>query len=200
MSWRLTAVFCAAALGLLDRSAGQENARLTFQAKVSDLLLQTGSYARNKRPDDTVQVILPGHLVAPPRAVPLTQRADAKWTTPEFVVDSIRSASTAGIAAWIVENFAPADQAEVRKLLGNPAMAKQNQDYYRTLIKAEITASVALRGYTVLVVREESSGAAVRVVPVTLVKTPAGWKQTNALSKDETFDVLWAAVRSGTMQ
>lgn len=31
---------------------------------------------------------------------------------------------------------------------------------------------------------------------MTLAKTGAGWKQTNVLSADETFDVVWAAVRA----
>ncbi len=199
MSWRLIAAVCVAALGL-DRSASQDSARLTFQAKVSDLLLETGSFARNKRPNDTVRITLPGHRIAPPRGVQLIHRAEAKWTSPEFVVESIRSANTVGDAPWIIENFTPADQAEVEKLLSDPAVAKRNQDYYKTLSKAEITALVELRGYTVVFVREESSQGEVRTVPMTLVKTPAGWKQTNALSKDETFDVLWAASRNGTVQ
>jgi len=107
MFWRLVAVVGLAALGS-EWSTGQETIRLTFQAKVSDLLLETGSFARNQRPDDTVQVTLPGHRIAPPRAVPLIRRAEAKWIAPEFVVDSIRSADTVGDAPWIIENFAPA--------------------------------------------------------------------------------------------
>ena len=56
----------------------------------------------------------------------------------EFVVESIRSANTVGDAPWIIENFTPADQAEVETLLSDPAVAKRNQDYYKTLSKAEI--------------------------------------------------------------
>jgi len=199
MSRRLIAAVGLMALGLV-RSGGQESGRLIFQAKVSDLLLGAGSLARNKAPNDTVRITLPGHRVLPPRAVPLIRRADAKWDSPEAVVESIRSANTAGDATWILENFAPGDQAEVSKLLGEPDVAKRNLDYYKTVSKSDVTALIEFRSYTILLVREETSGTAVRTVPMTFVKTPTGWKQTNALSKDETFDVVWAASRNGTMQ
>ena len=185
---------------VLQPGAGQESSSLTFEANVSDLGLQTGSFARNKKPDDTVQVRLPGHRIAPPRTVLLIRRADAKWASPESCVDSIRSANTAGDAAWILENFAPGDQADVRKLVGEPDLARRNQDYYKSVSKAEIIALVELGAYRIAVVREETVQAKATVVPLTMVKTPAGWKQTNALAKDETFDVLWAAVRNGGMQ
>ncbi|HYL34682.1 MAG TPA: hypothetical protein VEV17_02075 [Bryobacteraceae bacterium] len=196
---RLVGALMVAAV-VLQPGAGQESSRLTFEAKVSDLGLQTGSFARNKKPDDIVQVTLPGHKIAPPRAVPLIRRADAKWASPESCVDSIRSANTAGDAAWILENFAPGDQADVRRLVSDPDLAKRNQDYYKSVSKAEIMALVDLREYRVAVLREETVQAKAVVVPLTMVKTPAGWRQTNALSKDETFDVLWAAVRSGGMR
>jgi hypothetical protein len=195
----LRVLIALAGMALLPVSAAraQGPGRLTFRARVSELGLQTGSYAKSKRPDDCAEVALPGRLNQPPLSVALVDRKAADWSTPERAMASIRSANTAGDAAWILENFSPDAQAGVRSLLAEPATAQRNRDYYKTIQKLEITGSVELRGYTLLLSREERGGGEARVVPVTLTKTAAGWKQTNALSADETFDVVWAAVRSG---
>ena len=178
----------------------QDAARLTFGALVSELGRQTGSFAKNKRPEDSVSVTLPGRLFDPPHAVALIERSQADWSTPERVIASIRSANTAGDPEWIVQNFVPAERAGIQKMLADSAIAKRNQDYYKSVRKVDITGSAQLRDLTIVFVREESGPGAALVVPVTLVKTSSGWKQTNRLSSDETFDVVWMALRSGTVK
>jgi len=113
---------------------------------------------------------------------------------------SIRSANTAGDREWILENFPPDEQADLRPLLDDAKLVKLNQDHYRAVRGLEITGSAELRGYTVLFTREELGEGRVRVVPVTLARTPSGWKQTNALSADEMFDVVWTALRAGKIR
>lgn len=183
---------------LLLRLYAQDAARLTFRSLVSELGRQTGSFAKNKRPDDSVSVTLPGRLFDPPHAVALIGRSQAGWSTPDRVIASIRSANTVGDPEWIVQNFVPAERAGIQKMLADSAIAKRNQDYYKSVRKVDITGSAQLRGLTIVFVREESDAA--RVVPVTLAKTSSGWKQTNILSNDDTFDVVWMALRSGTVK
>ena len=178
------------------RAVGQDTSRLTFNARVSDLCLQDGSRAKNKHRDDCVEVALPGRLDSQPLAIPLIERKAADWSTPERALASIRSANTVGQKEWLVENFTADERPRVRAELDDPAMVKRSVDYYTTIRKAEITGSAELRGYTLVFTREETSAGTVRIVPVTLRKTASGWKQTNALSADETFDVVWAALRT----
>lgn len=85
-------------------------------------------------------------------------------------------------------------------MLGDSAIAKRNQDYYKTVRKVDITGSAQLRDLTILFVREESDAGKALVLPITLAKTTSGWKQTNILSDDDTFDVVWMALRSGTVK
>src|SRR5437867_298470 len=87
------------------RAVGQDTSRLTFKARVSDLWLQDGSRAKNKRRDDCVEVVLPGRLDSPPLVIPLIERLAADWRTPERALASIRSANTVGQKEWLVENF-----------------------------------------------------------------------------------------------
>ena len=177
-------------------AVGQDTGRLTFRAPVSELWLQASSYARNKRPGDCVEVVLPGRLDQPPLPVALTGRQAANWTTPEAAMASIRSANTAGDRDWILENFVKDEHAGLRAQVDDPVLLKRNLDYYKTIRTVEITGSAQLRGYTIVFIREEPDAGAARIVPVTLMKTASGWKQTNALSADETFDIVWAALRA----
>jgi hypothetical protein len=190
----------ASAAAMLLPLSAQETGRLTFRALVSELGRQTGSFAKNKRPEDSVAVTLPGRLFDPPHSVAMIERSQADGSTPERVIASIRSANAAGDPEWIVQNFVPAERAEIRKMLADSAIAKRNQDYYKTVRKVGITGSAQLRDLTILFVREESDAGTARVVPVTLVKTSSGWKQTNVLSNDDTFDVVWMALRYGTVK
>ena len=181
-------------------AAGQDTGRLIFRAEVSKLWLQTGSYAKTRRPGDCVEVTLPGRPTRPPLPVALIERRAADWSAPERALASIRSANTAGDREWILQNFPPDEQADLRPLLDDAKLVKLNQDHYRAIRGLEITGSAELRGYTVLLTREDLGEGRVRGVPVTLARTPSGWKQTNALSADETFDVVWAALRAGMIR
>jgi len=193
---RLAGVLAALLLPVFAQDAG----RLTFRVLVSDLGRQTGSFAKNKRPEDLAIVTLPGRLFDPPHSISLIERSRADWSTPESVIASIRSANTAGDPEWIVQNFVPAERAGVQKMLADPAIAKRNSDYYKSVRKVDVTGSTQLRNVTIMFVREESDGGKGIVLPVTLTKTSSGWKQTNILSSDDTFDVVWMALRSGSVK
>jgi len=182
-------------------AAGQDARRLIFRAEVSELWLRaSSSYAKDRRPGDCVEVALPGRLNRPPLPVVLIERRAADWSAPERALASIRSANTAGDREWILQNFPPDEQAHIRPLLDDAVLVKRNQEHYRAILGLEITGSAELRGYTVLLTREELGEGRTRTVPVTLAKTASGWKQTNALSADETFDVVWAALRAGKIR
>src|SRR5207249_4500161 len=79
----------------------------------------------------------------------------AAWIAPERALASIRSANTAGDREWILQNFPPDEQAHIRPLLDDAALVKRNQEHYRAILGLEITGSAELRGYIVLLTREE---------------------------------------------
>ena len=175
----------------------QQIGRLTFRAQVSQLPLQNNPLARNKRPEDFVEITLPGLLRNPPLAVELIPKAQADWSTPEHAMASIRSANTAADADWILLNFVPAERSGVHEMIRDPEVFQRNTDYHRSVRKAEITGSAIYGKFIIIFLHEESEAGQARTVPVTLTRTASGWKQTNALSKDSTFDVVWTALRNG---
>ena len=175
---------------------GQDAGRLLFRARVSDLWLQTSSYAKNRHPDACLEVALSGRLHHPPVSVGLIERSAADWSTAERAMESIRSANAAGDRGWLIDNFVTKERSDLISLLDDSAIIKRNQDHYRSIQALEITGSAELRGHTVLFTRQMLTDALIRIAPATLVKTTSGWRQTNALSRDEAFDVVWAALRA----
>lgn len=47
------------------------------------------------------------------------------------------------------------------------------------------------RGSPRMIVREHRKDGSLEVHPVTLKKTAAGWRATNALAADDTLDLVW---------
>jgi len=164
------------------------------------VLSLAGSYARNKGPGDCVEVELPGRLNQSPVSVGLVERSAADRSTPERALESVRSANTAGDRGWILENFVAEERKDLASLVDDPGVLARSQDRFRSIQTMEITGSAELRGYTVLFAWETLTERRVRIVAATFAKTASGWRQTNALSSDEAFDVVWAALRADKVQ
>jgi hypothetical protein len=184
-------------LSLSSSLLGQQTPRLTFRAPASQLQQENNSLAKNKSPEDLVEVTLPGRLHNPPLPIHLIQKTQADWSTPESAMASIRSANTAGDSDWILLNFVPEERQKLQKLMRDPAVFHKNTEYYSSVQKAEITGWAEYGKFKIVFLREESAAGKGRIAPVTLTRTPSGWKQTNALSGDDTLHLVWAALTSG---
>jgi hypothetical protein len=170
--------------------------RVSFEAKVSNLR-QTNSLAKGKGPDDLVEVVLPGRLFTPPVAPKHVQRSEADWSTPENAMASILSANMEGDVSWIVENFVPAEHEQAGKQFIDPKAAGRISVYYRGIGIIEMTGQAEVRGFIVVFLRAIDEDGDPNFLTVTLAKTPTGWRQTDALAKDDTFEVIATAVRTG---
>lgn len=184
-----------AAIGLCCCGTGSD--RLTFQAKVSDLRKHGNALANQKLPADAVEVTLRGRLLRTPAPVNLIPRSAADESTPEGAIASILSASTAGDGSWIVETFVPAEREQAIKLLSVPELAQRTRDYYRNVGQVAMMGWAEVRGFHLVLLRGTDGDGDTTLLNFTLVKTPSGWKQTNALSGDDTYDVVWAAFHTG---
>ncbi len=169
--------------------------RLTFSAKVSGLGLQSNSLAAGKSAGDTVEVILPGKRYFVPKPTPPIAREMANRSTPVQAASSDHFAFRSDDADWILENFAEADQEEVRGWLGDKRIREANSSYYSSLETMQIWGEAELQGYRLVFVRY--NGDKTNSAVLTFTETPGGWKRTNALKADETFDVVFASVRNG---
>lgn len=190
----LALAIVAAAIAQCDCGSGD---RLTFRVKAADFRRQSNSFVKNKPPDDLVEIALPGKLLNPAHAVNLISRGQADWSTTEQAAASAVSANTAGDASWIVECFVPAEREAVAKRLSNPAAAESARDYFRNLGKVSITGWTEVHGITVLFLQGRDDDGDATIITIALSKTPAGWKQTDALANDDTFDVVWTALHTG---
>ncbi len=185
------------AAALAQFSCRPHQDRLAFQVKVSDLRRPANALAKGKGPDDLVEVTLPGQLRRPPVPLPLVSRRDADWSTPERAAASVVSASLAGDVSWIAENFVRAEREKIRERLSDPAIASQTFAFFRNMGKVEMTGWAEVQVYRVIFLIGQDEDGDATVATVTLSKTDAGWRQTNALAEDDTFEVVWTALHTG---
>jgi len=165
--------------------------------KVSDFRRQSNSLIKNRQPDDTVEIALPGKLLNPATPVKLIPRAQADWSTTEHSAASIVSANTAGDIPWMVENYVPSDRPAFVKQLTDRSAAERVRAYYRNLGKISITGWTEIRGFTVLFLQGLDEDGDATLISIALSKTPSGWKQTDALQNDDTFELVWTALHTG---
>jgi hypothetical protein len=191
----LTALIAALAV-----SCGLRPDRVTIEAKAADLRKAGNSFATNKRPDDVVEIKLPGRMLEVPAVVKLVRRNEADWSTPESAAASILSANVAGDVPWILQSFVPAERSEALKQFADPVAVERGRESYAAMGKFVITGQAEIRGFTVVFVRGEEEDGDSSVFMVSLSKTPSGWKQTNALTQDDTLDVVSSALHTGTVQ
>ena len=171
--------------------------RLTFRAKVADVQHRANSFLKNKQPDDSVDITLPGKLLNPPAPLNLIRREQADWSTPEHAAESILSANSAGDGAWMVENFVPSEREGVSKRVSEPEVIRGTENYYRNLGKVSETCWTELRGFRVLFLQGLDADGDATLISITLSKTAEGWRQTDALAHDDTFEIVWTALHTG---
>jgi len=127
----------------------------------------------------------------------MVSRSSADWSAPERAAASIVSANLAGDVSWITDSYVSAERDEVRKQLSDPAAAQRTRDYFRSMGKVEMTGWVEVRGYRVVFLLGRDQDGDATFASITLSRTAAGWRQTNALAGDDTFEAVWAALHTG---
>ena len=192
-------LFLAAAAGcaILQLACGTRGDRLTFRVKVSDVQHQANSLLKNKQPDDYVEITLPGKLLNPATPVNLISRSQADWSTPEHAAASILSANAAGDPSWMIENYVPSEREAVSKRLSDPDVLRTTVSYYQDLGRTSMTGSAELRGFTLIFIQGLDEDGDATLLALVLSKTPTGWRQTDALAHDDTFEIIWTALHTG---
>ena len=173
---------------------------VTLQAKVADLRRSGSVFAKNKNPNDIVQLKLPGQVLDVPARVQLIRRDQADWSTPENAIASILSANAAGNVPWMLLNYVPAERNTALKQFSDPNAVERSRESYRAMEKFERTGWVQIREFRVTLVRGEDVDGDPTLMSVALLKTPAGWKQSDALANDDTLDMVVTALHTGTVQ
>ncbi len=172
---------------------------VVFRAQLKDLGQQLPHLDRGKKFEDTVEIALPGVLFDPPRELGVVSRDQVDRSTPEGAVRSDFSAWKADDAEWILANFAAGDQAALTGFLNDEAMRAGSKVGFAKLDSVFLWGVVRHQAYALALITYGQAEDRLRGLVATLVEEADGWKRSNALSADETLDLVWAAFRVGDM-
>ena len=177
-----------------QESATGADKEIVFRVRVSNVGLRNSSLVQGKQPTDFVEVKFPGQLYEPPkRFTPISKQA-ANWNTPIDAAVADFSAFKADDSDWILRDFVPEEQEDVRSILDNKDAHEQNKTTFGARTERDITGQVKYKQYVIVFTRDTGQD---HPVPLTFKQTSSGWKRTNALSHDEPFDIVFSALYNG---
>ena len=177
-----------------QKTAPVADQEILFRVRVSNVGLRNSSLVQGKPPTDFVELKLLGQLYdSPKHFTPISKQA-ANWNTPIDAAVADFSAFKADDSNWILADFVPEEEKNVRSLLNDKDAHQQNRRIFETRTERDITGQVKYEQYVIVFVRDTGQD---HPVPLTFKQTSSGWKRTNALSKDETFDIVFSALYNG---
>ena len=185
-----------AAAGLTQPARAGE---VVFRAQVKHLGVQLPHLDRGKKFEDAVEVVLTGELFEPPRRLGAVERAQADLSTPEAAARSDFSAWKADDAEWILANFAAADQAALAEFLDDAEMRAASKAAFAKQDSVFLWGVVDHGDYALVLITYGQGTERARGLTATLIEEAGAWKRTNALTADETLDLVWSAFRLGEM-
>jgi hypothetical protein len=175
-------------------SSAASDKQIAFSVKISDLGLQNNSLARGKQPTEWIEVHLPGQLYDPAKRFgPVTRKA-ANWTTPIDAAIADFSAFKADDANWILHDFVTQEKDAVSYVLNDKVTREKNRTLFKDRAERYVTGEANYKDYVFVFVRDTGQE---HPSPLTFALTGNGYKRTNALSGDETFDVVFSPLRNG---
>jgi len=93
----------------------------------------------------------------------------------------------------MIDSYLPSERSEH----SDPAAARHASDYYRNMGKIQMTGWAKVRAFTVVFLLGQDEDGDATVATITLANTDSGWRQTNAIAEDDTFEVIWTALHTG---
>jgi hypothetical protein len=172
--------------------------KLLFRVQIGDRGMKTDAISKGKTLGDYSEVTLPGALIKPPQKLAPVAKANAKFDTPVNAAAADFSAEKSDDADWIVSMFAPGDRADVKSMLADTAMRTRNRGIFAHKDARYVRGQANYKNYVLLFIVDGNLDNAPNVLA--FVKTPDGFRRTNALSADDTFDIVWSALRLGEVR
>ena len=172
--------------------------KLLFRVQIGDRGMKTDAISKGKTLTDYSEVTLPGSLIKPPLKLAPVAKANAKFDTPVNAAAADFSAEKSDDADWIVSMFAPGDRAGVKSMLADRAMRERNRGIFAHKDARYVRGQANYKNYVLLFIVDGNLDNAANVLA--FVKTPDGFRRTNTLSADDTFDIVWSALRLGEVK
>jgi len=175
-------------LALVCASANEGATQLVFEARVSDLAMSAIQIEKGKKPEDVLTVSLPGTLYDTPIKVIQAPKAQVDRSTPVKAAISDYFAYRANDADWIIHNWAPKEREQMKKMLAIPMIRERNKQMMDAKKSMEIWGEAHYKDYALVLVNY--NGAKEQGLVLTFKKIDGEWLRTNALSSDESMDVV----------
>lgn len=159
------------------------------------LSLITNQLDRGKKLEDPVEIVLPGTFTESPERLAAVDRAAADNSTPKAAVQSDLSAWRADDTEWIKSNFAAREQEALAKFLANEEIRKTSKTNFAKVEAVFLWGVVAHGDYRLALITYAQAEKREQGLVAAFIKEDGAWKRTNALSADETMDLVWTAFR-----
>jgi hypothetical protein len=172
--------------------------KLFFRVQIQNRAMQTDALEKGKTLTDYSEVTLPGALINPPQKLTPVAKANAKSDTPVSTAAADFSAEKDDDADWIVSLFAPRDRTDVKSMLADKRMRERNRGIFAHKAARYMRGHASYKEYVLLFISDGKPDNPPQVLA--MMKTPDGFRRTNALSNDYTFDIVCAALRLGEVK
>ncbi|GEM_PF-3208347 len=183
---------------------------LTFRAKIADLwfkhdglnddktLEKKKEDKKNKKnPPETVDISLQGEFYKNSKEVSIVSKKHIDRGTIEGLAESIFSAMKEGNLKWISENYVDEEEQHIKDAFKNKNDLKAAKHDFENIKAEYLIGHAVYKDYTLVFIEQEYNIGKKLIETVACRQTSDGWKMTNALGNDKTFDIVFAAVASG---
>lgn len=174
----------------------EKKKKIIFRIRKSQLWFKHDEL-KDKKDNDIIEVSLNGELYRVSVPVKEVTRKDIDLSTPEGLVASYFSASKEGDINWILENFVNEEKDKIQSLFSDRKTLKESKKGAKSIKQELITGKVEYKDYVILFIEQESETRQKVTEAVACKKTKDGWRLTNELSQDKTFDIVFAALSNG---
>ena len=107
------------------------------------------------------------------------------------------SAMKEGNTKWIADNYVYEEKQHIKDAFKNQNDLKVAKHDFENIRAEHLVGNVIYKDYTLVFIEQEHSTGKKIIETIACKQTPDGWKMTNVLSNDKTFDIVFAAVASG---
>ncbi len=172
---------------------------IKFLTKVSSLWVKDSLLTAGKKPNDFVEITLPGELYEPHIVLSEVVKTEVNRKTIQGAVESAFSANKHADIDWIVQNFIQEEQKRARFFFKDKNILEDSKRDANEIVGKYITGKLSYKGDEIVFVEQDYGNGKKIIEAITLKKEKEEYKITNSLTEDEVYDLIFAAISTGTV-
>ncbi|MEI8361474.1 MAG: hypothetical protein WCG01_05065, partial [bacterium] len=176
----------------LNLKNNKSQTSVNFSVEAGQIAIQTGPLVKNKQASEIVSIDLPGTLYSPPKEIDKVSKSASNWKTPLEAMTADFSAFKSDDTDWILNDFIPEEQKALKEdFLNNKDLRKRSLDIFTKRKSRSILGEIYIEKYLIFIAKDSGQ---TEPQLYTFKETASGWKRTNALSNNESFSIITAAI------